>query len=166
MVEGIKNDLLKICKLLDQYKVQYMIIGGVAVALNGYYRPSMNNEGQIIEKPDMDIWYNPTYENYFNILKVFELLGIDITEYKNDKEPNPRNSYFKFQLDEITLDFLPEIKTKLKFSDAYTRRDKLKLEGLNIYILNYHDLIEDKKATARKKDLNDIIKLKNINSKE
>lgn len=36
---------------------------GTAVALNGYYRHSINIAGELTDKPDIDIWYNPTYEN-------------------------------------------------------------------------------------------------------
>lgn len=56
-----------ICKLLEEYDVQYMLVGGTAVALNGYYRHSTTISGELTSKPDIDIWYNPTYENYFNI---------------------------------------------------------------------------------------------------
>jgi len=36
MEDNHKNSLLAICKLLEKYNVQYMLIGGTAVALNGY----------------------------------------------------------------------------------------------------------------------------------
>ena len=37
---------------------------------------------EIFNKPDLDFWYNPTYENYFNLLKALEELGIDLIEDK------------------------------------------------------------------------------------
>ena len=67
MEGNIKSNLLMICKLLEEYDVQYMLVGGTAVALNGYYRHSTTISGELTSKPDIDIWYNPTYENYFNI---------------------------------------------------------------------------------------------------
>jgi hypothetical protein len=68
MINNLKNCLLTICGLLEKHKVQYIIIGGTAVALNGYYRLTINNAGEPTNKPDIDIWYNPNYNNYFNML--------------------------------------------------------------------------------------------------
>ena len=78
----LKKNLLTVCRTLEKYNVEYMLIGGTAVALNGYYRHSITDTGELTDKPDIDIWYNPTYENYFNMLKVIEELGRDITEFK------------------------------------------------------------------------------------
>ncbi|HSK12134.1 MAG TPA: hypothetical protein VK907_02910, partial [Phnomibacter sp.] len=39
-------------------------------------------------KPDIDLWYAPTYQNYFNILKVMEELGQDITEFLEEQAPD------------------------------------------------------------------------------
>ena len=41
MVSKLKNSLLTICTLLEKHNVQYMLVGGTAVALNGYYRHSI-----------------------------------------------------------------------------------------------------------------------------
>ena len=47
-----------------------MIVGGTAVALNGYFRYSKNISGEISDKPDIDIWYNPA-KSYFEVLNLF-----------------------------------------------------------------------------------------------
>jgi uncharacterized protein (DUF1330 family) len=75
MKDNLRDSLLTVCKLLEKYGLQYILVGGTAVALNGYYRLSINIAGELTDKPDIDVWYNPTYENYFNILKVMEELG-------------------------------------------------------------------------------------------
>jgi predicted nucleotidyltransferase len=163
MEENLKNSLLTVCRLLEKYHVKYLLVGGTAVALYGYYRHSINIAGELTDKPDVDIWYNPTYENYFNILKVMEELGQAITEFKNEQSLNPRESFFKLDLDEYTLDILPQIKANIKFFEADQRKEKVELEGTQIHFMGYKDLIEDKNATARKKDLEDIEQLKKIN---
>ena len=166
MEENLKSGLLTVCKLLEKYNVAYMLIGGTAVALNGYYRHSINMAGELTNKPDIDIWYNPTYENYFSILKVIEELGQDITEFKNEKSPNPHQSFFKLDFDYFSLDIIPEIKVNIKFLDANKRKGTVELEDTKIHFINYSDLIKDKEATARKKDLEDIEQLKKIRGKE
>lgn len=166
MENTLKDSLLTVCKLLEKHNVQYILIGGTAVALNGYYRHSINISGELTDKPDIDIWYNPTYENYFNILKVIEELGQDVTEFKNEQSPNPRKSFFKLNFEEFTFDILPEIKATIKFFEANKRKETVELEETKIHFMNYSDLIEDKKATARKKDLEDIEQLKKIKDEE
>ena len=166
MEDKLKNSLMTVCRLLEKYDVQYMLIGGTAVALNGYYRYSVNIAGELTDKPDIDIWYNPTYENYFNFLKVVEELGYDITEFKNELNPDPRKSFFKLDFDGFTLDALPEIKADIKFAKSNQRKETVELESIKIHYMNYHDLIEDKNATARKKDIEDIEQLRKIRDAE
>jgi hypothetical protein len=166
MDNNLKNSLLNVCRLLQKHNVQYILIGGTAVALNGYYRHSMNIAGELTDKPDIDIWYNPNYENYFNILKVMEELGQDVTEFKNEQSPNPRKSFFKLDFEDFTFDILPEIKAAIKFFEANKRKETVEIEETQIHFMNYVDLVEDKKATARKKDLKDIEQLKKIKDKE
>lgn len=160
MEDNLKGLLLTVSKLLVKYNVNYMIVGGTAMALHGYYRHSINASGELTEKPDIDIWYNPNYENYFRILKVIEELGEDISDFKNEQSPNPKRSFFKLDFDDFTFDILPAIKAGIKFFDANQRKETVEVDGTPIYFLNYFDLIEDKKATARKKDLEDIEQLK------
>ena len=59
------------------------------------------------EKYDLDIWYNPTYENYFNLLSALENLGEDVSEFRDEQTPDPKRSFFKFDFEQFTLDFLP-----------------------------------------------------------
>ena len=158
--------MLTICKLLEKYNVLYMVIGGTAVALNGYYRHSINVAGELTDKPDIDIWFNPTYENYFNFLKVIEELGQDIAEFKNEQAPNPSRSFFKLYFNDFTFDALPEIKADISFVEANKRKETVELEATKIHYINYLDLIEDKKATARNKDFEDIAQLRKIRDEE
>jgi len=139
-----------------------MLIGGTAVALNGYYTISINIKGEMAEKTDIDMWYNPTHENYFNIIEALTELGHDTSEVKKEKSPNPRRSFFKIDLDNFTLDILPKIKANIKFSVANRRKETVLVEGTPIHFMNFYDLIEDKEALARKKDLEDVQQLKKI----
>lgn len=166
MRDVLSKSVSLVCEVLDKYQVQYLLIGGTAVLLNGYSRLSTTSAGEITEKPDIDIWYNPTYENYFKLLKVFEELGRDISILVEEQSPNPRKSFFKFEFADYTFDALPSIKADVMFFEANQRRETVVLKGIPIHFISYLDLIEDKKATARKKDIEDIEQLKKIRGKE
>lgn len=162
MEDKLKRSLLKVCEILFKHNVQYLLIGGTAVALNGYFRHSINIAGELTDKPDIDIWFNPTYANYYNLLKVIKELGQDIAEFEKEQSPNPRKSFFKLDFDDFTFDILPSIKADILFSKAYQRKEMVELETVKIFYMNYGDLIEDKKVNARKKDIEDIEELRKI----
>lgn len=53
MESNLADNILSVCKALNKFSVEYIIVGGTAVALHGYFRRSMNIAGEIAEKP---IW--------------------------------------------------------------------------------------------------------------
>lgn len=158
----LKDTLIAVCAALAKYQVDYMLVGGTAVALNGYYHPSINAKGEITEQPDIDLWYNPTYENYFNILKTLKDLGHDVTSLENEKTPNPREAFIKLEFDDFTFDLLPKIRAGIKFNEAYQRKISVDLEGVPLHVIGLEDLILDKKASGRAKDIEDIKKLEKL----
>lgn len=159
MENTLAKSILNVCEVLNKHSIEFMLVGGTAVALHGYFRPSEISSGLISDKPDLDFWYNPTYENYFKLLNALEDLGQDVREFKEEQMPNPKKSFFKYQLADFTLDFLPELKAALNFRVSYNNRAIVTLNGIDIPFLNYNDLIADKKANARQKDLRDIEQL-------
>jgi hypothetical protein len=142
-----------------------MIVGGTAVALHGYYRQSINVAGEIAEKPDLDFWYNPTYENYLKLLNALDDLGQDVSKFKEEQTPNPKTSFFRYNFEKFTLDFLPVLKASLEFRSSFSKREVVSSNDVEIPFINYEDLVLDKKANARPKDILDIEQL-NINRKK
>jgi len=137
-----------------------MIVGGAAVALHGYFRKSLNLSGLTSDKTDLDFWYNPTYDNYFKLLNTLEELGEDVSKFKKETTPNPKRSYFKLEFENFTLDFLPELKGLTKFNSSFKERETVSLSETEILFIGYDDLIKNKQANARSKDITDIEQLK------
>ena len=162
MEKSLTDDILQVCKLLNRNTVQYLIVGGTAVAFHGYFRWSHNLSENPTEKFDLDIWYNPTYDNYFKLLNTLAELGQDVKEFLEEQSPNPLKSYFRFDLEKFTLDFLPKLKGVTKFRQSYEKREIINLKGVDIPIIGFDELLEDKAANSRPKDLLDI---KQLNSK-
>lgn len=159
MESSLTDSILRVCSSLNRFSVEYMIVGGTAVALHGYFRHSMNENGKIAEKPDLDFWYNPTFENYYKLLNALEDLGQDISKFKEEQTPNPKKSFFRYEFDKFTLDFLPEIKGPLKFRSSFIKRDIVTMNSISVPFINYEDLIVDKRANARSKDIIDLREL-------
>ncbi len=74
MESSLTDSILNICGRLNKSLVEYIIVGGTAVGLHGYYKHFMNVAGEVAEKPDLDFWYNPTYNNYFRLFNALEEL--------------------------------------------------------------------------------------------
>ena len=130
------------------------------MAFHGYFRWSHNSAGELTDKFDLDIWYNPTYDNYFKLLNTLEELGQDITEFREEQSPDPLKSYFRFDLEKFTLDFLPKLKGLSKFRSSFDKKEIINLNGIDIPFIAYDDLLEDKATNSRPKDLSDINQLK------
>jgi hypothetical protein len=147
---------------LNKHEVEYLVVGGVAVGYYGYIRMSMGPNGQFLDEPDLDIWYNPTYSNYYRLLNALEDIGIDVTRLKAEQTPDPRRSFLRYKLGDCTLDLLPQIKAPIRFLDAFMRRRAFTRNDFKISILSIDDLIADKEASGRPKDLVDILHLKKM----
>lgn len=162
MESSLIDSIFIVCKVLNEHSVQYMIVGGAAVALHGYFRNSTNTAGITTDKPDVDVWYNPTYVNYFKLLDTLEELGQNVTVFKEEQTPNPKKSFFKYELENFTLDFLPELKASLPFRACYERKEVVSVYETDIVFISLDDLIQDKQVNSRPKDVNDIEQLNKL----
>jgi len=165
MEDLVGDGILRICAALNKHNIDYLVVGGMAVGLHGYFRKSIEVDGRIAANVDLDIWYNPAYSNYFKLLGALEELGQNVETFKQEQAPDPRTSFFKFELENLTLDFLPEIKAKLKFNRSFRNKEVANQQGISIPYINYDDLIKDKEATGRPKDFEDIRKLESHRNK-
>jgi hypothetical protein len=160
MNDNALGSLVAVCSILNKHAAEYLVVGGSAVILHGYFRYSTNAAGILADKPDLDFWYNPTYSNYFKILKVLEELGQNVSKFKAEQSPNPEKSFFRYEFEQFTLDLLSNLKAPLKFNTAFVNKETVVFSEIEIPFLNLDDLIADKAANARPKDLADIEQLK------
>jgi len=58
------------------------------------------------------------------------------------------------------MDFLPELIGLSKFSQSFTNKQTFTLNAVEVYFINMVDLIINKEATGRPKDIIDIQELK------
>lgn len=145
---------------LHRHGVAYMIVGGIAVGIHGYERITVDDNGEPLPKPDIDIWYSPTYDNYWKILNAIEDMGKDMTEHKEENMPEPKRSYFKLDFESYTLDFIPVMPGLSRFADCYTQKKICNVNGKDLFVIGLQDLINNKHATGRAKDMIDIEQLK------
>ena len=60
------NDFKDFILYLNQYEVEYIVVGGYAVIIRGYSRST----------GDIDIWVNKTEENFIKLQKAIKAFGL------------------------------------------------------------------------------------------
>ena len=104
MEKNLADSILNVCKVLTKNAVEYIIVDGTAVALHGYFSQSMNLAGEMSDKPDLDFWYNPTYNNYFRLLNALQEPGQDVKAFRQEQTPNPKGYFFRYEFEKFTID--------------------------------------------------------------
>jgi len=134
-------------KLLNKYKVEYLIIGGIAVNFHGYSRTT----------GDMDIWIKPSNENGKNLISAIDEFGFDAEDLK--QKDFEKTDVFFLGTPPLRIDVLNKMQG-LKFDESYTKRKIIEHQGVIVNLLNLEDLKVNKLLSGRHKDLDD---LENLN---
>ena len=72
---------------------------------------------------------------------------------KAEKSPNPKKSFFRLEYEKFTVDFLPELPGLSRFHYSYSKCEVSKIGEIEIPFINYNDLIANKQAQGRAKDI-------------
>ena len=166
MESDLTESILRVCSIINKHSVDYLLVGGTAVALHGYFRHSVNSAGVIADKPDVDVWFNPTYGNYFKLLDVLDELGQNVARFRNEQAPSPKTSFFRYEFESFTLDLLPALKSAMPFNACFMSKEHVVFAEVSIPFIGYKDLLRDKTANARAKDIADIEQLESRRKSE
>lgn len=146
------KDFLDFLQLLDKYNVDFLLVGGYAVILHGYARST----------GDMDLWVNQNEENYSKLKKVYEEFGAPIFSLEE---------FFSDKFDVWSMGVEPrkiEVLTKvsgLNFIESKSHCDWINEKDFKVPYIDFEDLMKNKLASGRLKDLLDyqqLIKKRNI----
>ena len=140
----LNKDFREFIELLNSHNVQYLVIGGYAVAFHGYPRYTK----------DLDIWISTDIENAGNIISALKDFGFGSMEIKEDDLTKPDRiiqlGYPPNRIDLITT------AEGLKFHECYPLRIETEIEGLRIDFIDLENLKNNKRTTGRHQDLADL----------
>jgi predicted nucleotidyltransferase len=142
------QDFKEFVQLLIENRAEYLIVGGYAVGIHGHPRYT----------GDLDIWLNPTTVNAEKIIKVIKDFGFGTIDFKINDFTTP-NNIIQLGYPPLRIDLLTNI-DGVSFEECYQNRKEINIEGLVINFISYHDLVKNKKASGRHKDLDDIENMK------
>jgi hypothetical protein len=150
MKDKLNQDFLKFIGLLEREKVDYLVVGGYAVGLHGFPRYT----------GDIDFFVAISNENADKILSVFKEFGFGDIGLE--------------QRDFLKSDFVVEIGREPKkiqiltgidgvnFNECRMNRVEVEIGDLKVNFIGKGDLIRNKAASGRSKDLIDLAELQKL----
>lgn len=154
----LTNDHLEFIKLLNKFKVKYLIIGGYAVNNYGYDRQTY----------DFDIFFGSDHSNVKRLIVAIKDFGFDISDLTTKDFANEMVMFSLGSRKESGHIELTNRIAGIDFENAFPNRKVEIYHDTEINFIGLKDLINTKKATARLKDKDDydhLIKIYNINKK-
>lgn len=111
---------------------------------------------------DIDFRYNPTNENFNNIIKALTEFGVDTSSLK-EIVFDPEKTFLRIPQLGFRTEFLPHIPGIHSFSTARKNALKTRIDTVDVLIIGYDDLIKNKETVNRKIAQLDIEELKRRN---
>ena len=137
-------DYIDMLKCLNKAGVDYILVGGWAVNMYGYIRATV----------DLDVWILANADNAKKVYSAMAEFGAPVAEMK----PEDFAEYgmiFQIGVAPCRVDIISKI-SGVTYADAVTRAVPKTIDGIPVRIISLEDLIANKKASGRAKDLADV----------
>jgi hypothetical protein len=146
----LNEDYRDMLLALSAEKVRFILVGAYALAAHGYPRATM----------DIDIWVMPSPQNADAVLRALNRFGAPLHNLsKEDLEKD--GTIFQIGVAPRRIDIITAA-SGLQFEETYQRSISVNIEGIEAKIPAIDDLIHNKKATGRTKDLADAEALESL----
>ncbi len=140
-------DFSEFLRSLDANGVEYLLVGGFAVALYGYPRATA----------DLDVWVSRRRANAERIVACLRDFGFDSPELTPELFEQPE-AIVRMGNAPIRIEILNDI-DGVEFDDCMTRAEHRELAGVEVVVISLEDLKVNKRASGRPKDLDDLLNL-------
>lgn len=137
-------DFREFLKLLNSNKVNYLLVGGYAVGFHGYVRATA----------DMDIWIERSRNNSKRMVKTLREFGFG-DENLHAGIFLKKDQVIRMGVPPLRIEILTSI-SGVTFSECYETRIEETWDNLTVNIINLQKLKQNKQASGRLKDLNDL----------
>lgn len=144
----LNQDYRDILSCLNEENVDYLVVGAFALAAHGYPRST----------GDLDIWVLNSESNAAKLFKALAKFGAPIGDLSVQQFTSP-DIVLQIGVEPCRVDILTGI-DGLTYSDAIKNKVEITVEGIDLGIISKNDLLTNKLATGRDKDLGDIVWLK------
>ncbi len=137
-------DFKEFLQLLNVHNVHYLLIGGYAVGYHGYPRATVG----------MDVWIAIHPDNARRIVNALKEFGFDLPELEETIFLQ-EGKVIRMGVPPMRLEILTSI-SGVAFDECFDERIVDLLDGIPVNLISLERLKQNKKASGRYKDLNDL----------
>ena len=150
----LNEDYKEMLQSLVEEKVKFLLVGAYALAAHGYPRATM----------DIDIWVMPSPGNADAVLRALSRFGAPLHGL-TASDLQKTDTIFQIGVAPRRIDIITSA-SGLRFDEAYAQSIEATVDGLIVNIPSLDDLISNKKASGRSKDIADVEALEKIKKSE
>lgn len=140
----MNRDYVEMLDALSAAGAEYLVVGAHALAVHGHPRAT----------GDLDVWIRATPENAARVWQALLSFGAPLDELTQSDLATPGIVY-QIGRAPNRIDLLTTI-TGVDFEEAWNARVEARLEGRSIHVLGREQLIRNKRAVGRLRDLADV----------
>jgi len=150
----LNEDYRDMLHVLSEEKVRFILVGAYALAAHGYPRATMH----------IDIWVMPSPDNADAVLRALSRFGAPLNNLTKE-DLLKDGTIFQIGVAPRRIDIITTV-TGLQFENTYQNSISVNIEGIEVRIPSIDDLILNKRATGRTKDLADAEALESLKNSE
>jgi hypothetical protein len=139
----VNKDFRELLFVLCDEEVEYLVVGAYAMASHGLPRST----------GDLDLWVRASDGNAQRIWKALLRFGAPLGSMSLGDFQTP-DIVFRMGFPPSQIDILSGI-SGINFDEAWPNRIQAQIEGIEVYVISPADLIRNKRAANRPKDLVD-----------
>ncbi len=146
----LNEDYRDMLQALADEKVRCLLVGAYALAAHGYPRATM----------DIDIWVMPEPANADALLRALRRFGAPLRNATRD-DFEKEGTVFQIGVAPRRIDIITSA-SGLRFEEAFRNSAAVDIEGIEVRIPSVADLVRNKRASGRAKDLADAEALQDL----
>lgn len=140
----LNPDFAEMLRALSDEGVEFLLVGAYAMAAHGVPRAT----------GDIDVWVNPSPDNAQRVLRALDRFGAPLFDLRA-ADLAREGTVFQLGVPPRRIDLLTSI-DGVSFAQAWPRRVLCRIDDQEVPVLSREDLVANKRAAARPKDLVDV----------
>ena len=140
----LNPDFRDMLQALNDADAQFVVVGAYAVAAHGHPRAT----------GDLDIWVRADADNASKVIAALSAFGAPMDQISEADFASP-SIVFQIGVPPGRIDILTDV-SGIEFGTAWESRLSITLDGITFPVLGRADLVANKRACGRPKDLADL----------
>ena len=140
----LNPDFRDMLSCLKDEGVDFIVVGAYALAAHGLTRAT----------GDIDVWLGISPDNARKVLRALARFGAPTSDLSEEDFTTP-DTILQVGVEPGRIDLITGI-DGVEFDEAARRKVKVDVDGVEVFVLSKEDLLKNKLAAGRDKDLSDI----------